>query len=126
MTITCLTYDEIKEFHDFLVTGQVTNNSTLNKKIESANNWETQVVVLSYLFTWSLARNNQNFEEKQKSINRLYEIPNEAFIEIQECGWDFINFLMRRTKSDGELLDQSLIEIENDLIDHNYAQSLRN
>ena len=61
----------------------------------------------------------------KRKIDVLYSMSDEFWFEMQEGNEQFIEFLLNHLRNKDDSLEDSLIEIQNRLSEHNYEKTLR-
>jgi hypothetical protein len=91
----------------------------------SAELWEKPIGVLTYLLARILETKNIEEDEYKAYLELFYELPNHMYMEIQEIDHIFINHMTRTFRQADYSLDDELIRLYSEILDHDYSNSLR-
>lgn len=118
----CLTYSELSQLIDQMVSDCTISDCDLQNALDGSCNYEICLIALTYFFCRILERNNSllSSESQKDLITLFYDIENRCFCNIEECGKDFIQFLLRNFRSPGTSLDEDLIERLNKYYDRDF------
>lgn len=121
MNIRCLTSIEVKLLLAHLEDEEICLKGDLANQIDAAKEWEFQIVCHN-LF---VARHIDAEEGGLEKIARIYTVEEEMFLELQEGGDTFVEYLLRHTRLANETLDEALITIQEGLSKCDYEKALR-
>ena len=97
-------------------------NGTLKSLLDNAVQWQDKLLCLTFSFARILERRRGSASLTQTMIPELFSMPEKMFIDIQECGEDFVDYMLRHEHS-GEIdLEISLLTVARKLSEHCYEK----
>lgn len=100
------------------------DNIELRAKIKNAKEWENKLLCLTYSFSKILEKHS---EIAQRLIPILFLMPQRMFFDIQDCGEEFVEYMLQHENSSNNNLEESLVIVARNLSEHLYEKStLRN
>ena len=108
----CMNNEELEALLSSQIEGQVIEDSDLNSQVENALLWHNKLLCLTFSLARILERNKNSIPLVQQMIPKMFTMPDRMFIEIQECGEDFVDYMLRNEHVGEETLEESLQMIE--------------
>ncbi len=97
-------------------------NVTLKSLLDNAIQWQDKLLCLTFSFARILERQRGSASLTQTMIPELFSMPEKMFIDIQECGEDFVDYMLRH-EHPGEIdLEISLLTVARKLSEHCYGK----
>ncbi len=123
----CLNNTELESLLLLHLEDKSIEDGTLRSLLDAADQWQDKLLCLTFSLARILERQRGSSSLNKKMIQTLFYMPDNMFIDIQECGEDFIDYMLRNEYS-GEIdLELSLITVARRLSDHCYGKNtLRN
>jgi hypothetical protein len=107
-----LHYLEIKAIEDV----------TLESLHDNAVHWHDQLLCLTFSFSRIIERQRTSVSLTQRMISVLFSLPDKMFLNIQDCGEDFVYYMLQHEHS-GELdLETLLLTAARRLSEHCYGK----
>jgi hypothetical protein len=92
-------------------------DGTLKSLLDNAIQWQDKLLCLRIL-----ERRRGSASLTQTMIPKLFSMPEKMFIDIQECGEDFVDYMLRHEHS-GEIdLEISLLTVARKLSEYCYGK----
>ncbi len=118
----CLNSTELENLLLLHLEDKAIEDVTLNSLFDNAVQWQDKLLCLTFSFARILERRHSSTSSAKKMISELFSMPNKMFIDIQECGEDFVDYMLRHEHS-GEIdLEISLLTVARKLSEHCYGQ----
>lgn len=97
-------------------------DETLKSFLNNAVQWQDKLLCLTFSFARILERRRGSASLTQTMIAELFSMPEKMFIDIQECGEDFVDYMLRHEHS-GEIdLEISLLTVARKLSEYCYGK----
>ena len=118
----CLNSTELESLLLLYLEDRAIENVTLQSLVDNAGGWQDKLLCLTYSFARILERQRVSVSLTQTMIPELFSMPDKMFIDIQECGEDFVYYMLRHEHS-GEIdLEISLLTVARKLSEHCYGK----
>ncbi len=123
----CLNVDELNQLIESHRGAVEITDKALLMQLENARQWQTELVCLSFLFARLLERKKNRNVAPDQMIRSLFSLKEEMYLYIQECGAEFVEYMLSyKSFSDlGDSLEDILIDIQNRMSEHRYERTLR-
>lgn len=121
----CLSKQELTEIIDHIVYKKTMNDDELKTLFECAQCWQDQLICLSYLLSMILEKKQKDGGDRQRVIDKIYRLPDELFLFIQEFDSDFVHYMLRHTRNNSLSLEEDLVLLQNELAEHRYDKAIR-
>ncbi len=102
--------------------GKAIEDETLKSLLENALQWQNRLLCLTFSFARILERRRGSMSLMQTMIPELFSMPENMFIDIQECGEDFVDYMLRNKHTDEIDLEISLLTVAKKLSEHCYGK----
>jgi len=123
----CLNSTELENLLLLHLEDKAIEDVTLNSLLDNAVQWQDKLLCLTFSFARILERRRGSVSLAQTMIPELFSMPDKMFIDIQECGEDFVDYMLRHEHSDEVDLEISLLTVARKLLEHCYGkETLRN
>ena len=97
----------------YLIDKKGIEDEYLVKLIETSNNWDYELVVLSYFYSQVLEKRDKlNYDNSETIIDKFYYLQNEMSLSINELKEDFIEYLFNYLRDKTDSLEDHLILIQ--------------
>ena len=118
----CLNNRELECLLLFNLEGKTIDNVTLKALLDNAIQWQNKLLCLTFSFARILERESDLASSTQAMIPELFYLPEKMFIDIHECGEDFVDYMLRHEHS-GEIdLEITLMTLAKKLSEHCYGK----
>ncbi len=118
----CLNSTELECLLMLHLEDKAIENVTLKSLLDNAVQWQDKLLCLTFSFARILERRRGSASLTQTMIPELFSMPEKMFIDIQECGEDFVDYMLRHEHS-GEIdLEISLLTVARKLSEHCYEK----
>lgn len=118
----CLNSTELESLLLLYLEDRSIENVTLKSLVDNARGWQDKLLCLTFSLARLLERQRSSTSSAKKMISELFSMPDKMFIDIQECGEDFVDYMLRHEHS-GEIdLEISLLTVARKLSEHCYGQ----
>ncbi len=94
----------------------------LESLLDNAVQWQDKLLCLTFSFARIFERQRGSSALTRRMITELFSMPEKMFIDIQECGEDFVDYLLRHEHSSEINLELSLLTIAGKLSEHCYGK----
>lgn len=121
----CLNSAEISDLVRFVETGVVTEDINLMAHITQAQMWQERLVCLTLLFARVLEKNRDEVGKPERMLKALFSVNEEMYLDVQECGADLVDYILRNVRDSKSPFEESLIELQNGYSEHRYDKTLR-
>ncbi|MCI5130468.1 MAG: hypothetical protein D3904_02840 [Candidatus Electrothrix sp. EH2] len=118
----CLDSTELEKLLDLRLNQEGIEDAALNLLIENANQWQEKILCLSFSLARILERRRESGSLSQEMITDFFSMPDEMFIDIQECDEDFVNYMLEYEHSGDIDLEMSLQTIAKKMSEHCYEK----
>ena len=118
----CLNSAELESLLLLHLEDRVIENATLKSLVDNAGGWQDKLLCLTFSFARILERRRGSVSLAQTMIPELFSMPDKMFIDIQECGEDFVDYMLRHEHSGENDLEISLLTVARKLSEHCYGQ----
>ena len=118
----CLNSTELENLLLLHLKDKAIENGTLKSLIDNAVQWQDKLLCLTFSFARVLERRRDSVSLTQTMIPELFSMPDKMFLDIQECGEDFVDYMLQHEHS-GEIdLEISLLTVARKLSEHCYGK----
>ena len=118
----CLNSTELECLLLLLMEDKAIEDVTLKSFLDNAVQWQDKLLCLTFSFARILERQRGSASLARTMIPELFSMPEKMFIDIQECGEDFVDYMLRHEHS-GEIdLEISLQTVARKLSEHYYGK----
>jgi len=118
----CLNSTELDSLLLLHLEDKAIEDETLNSLLDNAVQWQDKLLCLTFSFARIIERRRGSALLTQAMIPELFSMPEKMFIDIQECGEDFVDYMLRHEHS-GEIdLEISLLTVARKLSEHCYGK----
>ncbi len=118
----CLNSTELESLLLLYLEDKAIKDVTLKSLLDNAIQWQDKLLCLTFSFARILERQRDSASLTQTMIPELFSMPEKMFIDIQECGEDFVDYMLRHEHS-GEIdLEMSLQTVARKLSEHCYGK----
>ncbi|MCI5218341.1 MAG: hypothetical protein D3914_03905 [Candidatus Electrothrix sp. LOE2] len=118
----CLDNTELEKLLDLRLNQEGIEDAALNSLIENANQWQEKVLCLSFSLARIIERRNDSASLSREMIADFFSMPEEMFIDIQECDENFVNYMLEHEHSGDIDLEMSLQTVARRLSEHYYEK----
>jgi len=102
--------------------GKAIENGTLTSLRDNALQWQDKLLCLTFSFARIIERRRGSASLSQAMISELFSMPEKMSFDIQECGEDFVDYMLRHEHS-GEIdLEIALLAVTRKLSEHCYGK----
>lgn len=118
----CLNSTELECLLLLHLKNKAIENETLKSLVDNAIQWQDKLLCLTFSFARILERRRGSVSLAQTMIPEMFSMPEKMFIDLQECGEDFVDYMLRHEHS-GEIdLEISLLTVARKLSEHCYGK----
>lgn len=121
----CLNKEELRQLIELKANNVDIEDRSLQIWVENAENWQDELGALSYFFSHILERKYRFGENCQNLIEIFYHLEETMFFRLQEFDWKFIEYMLKHLRGDSISLEEELIELQNNISEYKYEQTLR-
>lgn len=119
----CLNSTELESLLLLHLEGKYIEDGTLRSLLDNAVQSQDKLLCMTFSFARILERRRGSASLIQTLIPELFSMPEKMFIDIQECGEDFVDYMLRNEHS-GEIdLELSLLTVARKLSEHCYGKN---
>ncbi|MCD6447304.1 MAG: hypothetical protein J7L40_03975 [Candidatus Marinimicrobia bacterium] len=118
----CLNSTELENILLLHLKDKAIEDVALNLLLDNATLWQDKLLCLTFSFARILERQRGSVSLAQTMIPELFSMPDKMFIDIQECGEDFVDYMLRHEYSGDSDLELSLMTVAKRLSEHCYGQ----
>lgn len=118
----CLDSTELAQLLNLRLNKEGIEDTDLNLLIENANQWQKKVLCLTFSLARILEKRSDAAPLSREIITDFFSMPEEMFIDIQECGEDFVNYMLEHDHSGNIDLEMSLQTVARKLSEHCYGK----
>ncbi len=97
----------------------------LRMRLELCKTYHLYLGGLTYLITRLIDRRQKGGSYANDFVENVYAVSERFAFEIEECDLDFIGYLVRSPRNASLSIEEDLIEIQNGLRSHSYADKYR-
>ncbi|MDM8535450.1 hypothetical protein QUF70_01715 [Desulfobacterales bacterium HSG17] len=97
-------------------------DADLKSLLDNAAQWQDKLLCMTFSFARILERHRDSASLTESMIEELFSMPEKMFIDIQECGEDFVDYMLRWEHSGGIDLEVSLQTVARKLSEHCYGK----
>lgn len=97
-------------------------NSTFKSLVENATHWQDRLLCLTLSLARLLEKHGVQDSLGQRMIMALFSFPEKMFIDIQECGEDYVDYMLRHEHSGDVDLEVSLLTVARKLSEYCYGK----
>ena len=119
----CLNSTELEYLLLLHLEDKAIENGTLKSLLDNAVQWQNKLLCLTFSFARILERRRDSPSLTQTMIPGLFSMPEKMFIDIQECGENFVDYMLRHEHSDEIDLEISLLTVAMKLSEHCYGKN---
>ena len=119
----CLNSTELECLLMLHLENKAIENVTLKSLVDNAIQWQDKLLCLTFSFARILERRRGSASLIQAMIPELFSMPEKMFIDIQECGEDFVDYMLRYEHSGETDLELSLLTVARKLSEHCYEKN---
>lgn len=118
----CLNSKELESLLLLYLKNKAVEDLELKSLFDNAAQWQDKLLCMTFSFARILERQRNSASLPQVMIEELFSMPDKMFIDIQECGEDFVDYMLRHEHS-GEIdLEISLQTVVRKLSEHYYGK----
>lgn len=121
----CLSKQQMAEFLDYIVNNNHMTDDSLSAVVEGARIWQDQLICFSYLFSMILEKKAKGGIDCHSDIEKLYELPEELCLSIQEFDSEFVRYMLGNLRNDSLSLEEDLVQLQTSLSEHFYDKTIR-
>ncbi len=118
----CLNSTELECLLLFCLEDKAIEDENLKLLFDNSTLWQDKLICLTFSFARILERHRNSATLAQFMIPKLFSLPDEIYIDIQECGEDFVDYMLRREHSGETDLEISLIKVAMYLSEYCYGK----
>jgi hypothetical protein len=119
----CLNSIEVEKLLLLHLDNKKIENESLNMLVDSASQWEEKFLCLTFSFARILEKHGDSMPLIQAMIKELFSLHEKMFIEIEECGEDFIEYMLGHEHSGENDLEVSLQTVAIKLSEYCYGKN---
>ena len=121
----CLNADEVKSLIRYKQSKAIPDNEWLETIFSKAEEWEDELSLLCYfLGKIVLSNRDQDEDAMLEVIEFVYSLPSQMFVTIQPMGADFIDLMLRNTRTSHLSLDDELSNVQRKLGEFDYSGNI--
>ena len=98
-------------------------NGTLKSLLDNAIQWQDKLICLTFSFARVLERQRDSTKSAAIMTSTFFSMPEELFLEIEECGEKFVDYMLRHELFYKMDLEKKLLIIAQDLSDYRYDKA---
>ncbi len=118
----CLNSTELESLLQLYLEDKAIEDETLKSLLGNAVQWQDKLLCLTFSFARILERRRGSVPLTQTMIPELFSMPDKMFLDIQECGEDFVDYMLQHEHS-GEIdLEISLLTVARKLSEYCYEK----
>jgi hypothetical protein len=121
----CLTTQELRQLIDYITRHSTIDDGQLLAQIEQAMNWQLELSALAYLFSHILCGKTTDSWDCPSFIRVFYRLEEQMYFHIQECDFEFIDYMLMNLRRQSLSLEEELVDFQNRLGEHRYEHNLR-
>jgi len=122
----CLNREQLQQLLDLKMAGTPVEDAALRCMIDGAENWQDEVGVHNYLVCLILCSRLRAGRECQRLVERLYELPDEMYLYIQELESGFVEYVLKNLRSTSRCsIEDDLVELQLAWRDYRYDATIR-
>ncbi len=118
----CVNSTELEEILALQLENKAIEDVALKSLFENAVQWQDKFLCLTFSLARILERRDDSTSLNQEMIADFFSMPEEMFIDIQECGEDFVDYMLEHDHSGNIDLEMSLQTVAKKLSDHCYEK----
>ncbi len=89
--------------------------------LDSWKNWDIEFICLVTILSQILERRLKQGVNAQSILEKVYSLPERTGLVIEECGDDFVTYMLKFARQDNLSMEENLVEIRNQLSEHVYS-----
>lgn len=93
--------------------------------IDNARNWDSKLTVLTYFLSQVLEKMSGRGSDCQRIIDMAFSLQDQMWLELEQCNFEFISYMLRCERISDLSLEDTLIEIRNDYEERQYGERFR-
>lgn len=118
----CLNSTELEHLLMLHLEDKAVEDETLKSLLDNAAQWQDKLLCLTFSFARILERHDSLLSLSQTMISELFSMPDKMFLAIQECGEDFVDYMLRHEHSGEVDLEISLLTVARKFSEHCYEK----
>ncbi|NQT60360.1 MAG: hypothetical protein HQ557_15375 [Bacteroidetes bacterium] len=123
----CLNGTELEAILLLFLENKTIEDVTLKSLIGNAVQWQDNLICMTFSFARILERQRGADSLNEMMISKLFSLPNEMLMDIQEYDEDFVNYMLKSEYVNESNLESALITVTRRLSEHDYGKNtLRN
>ena len=119
----CLNSNELECLLLYYLEDEAIEDLALKSLLDNAVQWQDRLLSLTFSFARILERRRGSEALAQTMILEMFSMPEKMFIDIQECGEDFVDYMLRHEHSGEIELEISLLAVARKLSEHCYGKN---
>ena len=121
----CLNADEVKSLIRYKQSDVIPYDEWLETIFSKAEDWEDELSLLSY-FLGKIVLSNRDHDEDAmlEVIEFVYSLRSQMFVTIQPMGADFVELMLRNTRTPHLSLDDELSNVQRKLGEFDYSGNI--
>ena len=120
--IHCLNNAELECILLHSLEDKAIDNSTLETLYNGAAQWQYDLLCLTWSFAIILERRRGSVSVVQNMVPKLYSMPDEISLNIQECDEKFVKYMLQHEHPDELNLETSLLRVARGFSEYDYDQ----
>ncbi|MDM8525466.1 hypothetical protein QUF80_19025 [Desulfococcaceae bacterium HSG8] len=122
MAYYCLNSRELESLLLLHLEDKAIEDANLKSLIDNSLQWQDKLLCLTFSFARILERQRGSLSSAQAMMTELFSMPEKMFIDIQECGEDFVDYMLRHEHPGETDLEMSLQTVARKLSEHCYGK----
>ena len=119
----CLNTHELERVLLFFLKDKAIEDEDLKLLLDNADQWQDKLICLTLSFARVLEKRRDNSPSFLNAmISELFSMPEKMFMDVQECGEDFVDYMLRNEPSDQVDLESLLQTVAKRLSEHYYGK----
>jgi hypothetical protein len=119
----CLNTHELERVLLFFLKDKAIEDEDLKLLLDNSAQWQDKLICLTLSFARVLEKKRDNSPAFLNAmISELFSMPEKMFIDIQECGEDFVDYMLRNEPSGQVDLESLLQNVAKKLSEHCYEK----
>ena len=118
----CVNSTELEEILALQLENKAIEDVALKSLFENAVQWQDKFLCLTFSLARILERRRNSSSLSQEMVADFFSMPEEMFIDIQECDENFVNYMLEHEHSGDIDLEISLQTVARKLSEHSYGK----
>ncbi|MDU9050759.1 MAG: hypothetical protein Q3M30_18070 [Candidatus Electrothrix sp. Rat3] len=118
----CVNSNELEKLLDLRLKNEAIEDVILKSLLDNAVQWQEKFLCMTFSLARILERRRDSSSLTMAMIPEFFSMPENMFIDIQECDEDFVNYMLEYEHSGDIDLETSLQTVARKLSEHSYGK----